>query len=433
MNIRFSRLSSLRLRNNAELADKRIKKSFYHFWFEESLTYLRPTLLATTVLVLLFYPLDPLVMEASAAQNLQNSRLLIMTPLLGLFFFLSFTTIHPLVYFFGLSVTYLIGGALFSLGITTQGGGLSLYGLIALIHALVFLFIPSRIPAPFCILVGILLIGIDITAVYDGNFGTDSERLLYSAGLISLTLILCMSAINRDLNAYRNYHSLKKANQFTFDQGLWAAMIARVLKHELGNHLTGITSSIEMIQLIDNRNSDKQTLSGAINRNLATVNALRQLLNRVSNYANIEIQQEQPRQYHFKLSSALQTAATQFESRHHDALVINTLPHTTDDIDIKGDNIILTLVIVSLLEYCYASFGQAKHEKTKVTLFATHHGAVLRAELNSGKSNAIATEQESSSSEYFAITVSKFILKLHSAEIIRETHTNTSVEIEIRF
>jgi hypothetical protein len=300
---------------------------------------------------------------------------------------------------------------------------------------------------------------------------------MYSIGLVTFSAILCLSAIVRDLNAYRNYHALKSATQLTQDQGLWASMIARVLKHELGNLLTGITSSIEMMQLIDNQHKDNSALTAAVNRNLATVSSFRELLTRISEYANVDIEQTAKRLYQFSLSEALDKAMFNFESRRPNVAISRT--GSTKDIEIHGDTLLFTLALENLFEYSYTTIDRGENENVKIELRlnkrtielhshlensnensenTTNDARHFQAKLSTTTNSAAVSEQhlsrtsesaprlspfeeknptiprsQSMTGEEFVLQIAKHILALHLATIDEEDNTNTSMVFRIVF
>jgi len=452
------------------------KLTFSDYWFQQSLSYLRPTLVITIALLLMFYPVDDVVLNANAADYLQNARVFFLAPTVGFFLLLSYTRINPNIYFFGLSLLYLAGGVLFGHAMSLNGAVSSLYGFIGVAHVLVLLMIPSRIPSTFSIPFGLALLIINLSTVYDFDPNPENDKLMYSIGLATFSAILCLSAIVRDLNAYRNYHSLKSATQLTQDQGLWALMIARVLKHELGNLLTGITSSIEMIQLIDNKHKDKAALTAAVNRNLVTVGRFRKLLTSISEYANIDKEQAAKRLYRFSLSKALDKAIFNFESRHTNVIIAQT--GSSKGTEIRGDTILFTLALESLFEYCYSALDSGNNDQIEIELKLDMcsieinsrrvHSNVRSQEIDgytnepslerlpniqtisaagpkpylarnsepatrlSGFEETIPTSQGIAGEE-FALQIAIHILALHSATVLAEENTSTSMSFSIDF
>lgn len=466
-------LASLRSKENIKAYDL----TFVDYWFQQSLSYLRPTLIVTIALTFMFYPVDGVLLNAHAANYLQNARVYFMAPAIGIFLLLSYTRINPNLYFFGLSLLYLIGGVLFGHAMSLNGTVSSLYGFIGVAHALVLLMIPSRIPATFSIPFGLALLIINLSTVYGFDPNPENDKLMYSIGLVTFSAILCLSAIVRDLNAYRNYHALKSATQLTQDQGLWASMIARVLKHELGNLLTGITSSIEMMQLIDNQHKDNSALTAAVNRNLATVSSFRELLTRISEYANVDIEQTAKRLYQFSLSEALDKAMFNFESRRPNVAISRT--GSTKDIEIHGDTLLFTLALENLFEYSYTTIDRGENENVKIELRlnkrtielhshlensnensenTTNDARHFQAKLSTTTNSAAVSEQhlsrtsesaprlspfeeknptiprsQSMTGEEFVLQIAKHILALHLATIDEEDNTNTSMVFRIVF
>ena len=449
-----SRLSSTTKSNPGKIDDLlpksagSIHQTFLSHWLSESLQYIRMTILLSIFLVLFFYPIDSMVLIPNAADFLENARAFYMGPILAVFYLISYLQINPVLFFAGLSLVYFSGGLLFLFAMHLGGAPSLHYGLVAMVQLQLFLFIPSRIPSVFCIPPGIALSLASwyVAASFPG--ADDRESLMYISGLQTLTLLLSASVILRDNAAHDYYRSLKRKTFQSLDQDLWSSMISKVLKHELGNHITGISSSLEMIKFSwQNNPQPLPGLSGtntnqcthievntfghnpaltrefensheSIDNNLVIVSELRYLLQRISDYLSIDLHDIQRSFSELVLDDEINKACRNIETRNPN-IVLNRQFDATRQC-IEGDSRLVAIAFESLL-----SFFISTSTNTKQTIDIEGVSGAFRFTLASMPTmtweelektiNPIVSED--SDHHGFSYQIASFVIELHGGTV----------------
>lgn len=339
---------------------ERLKPSYFctefqSNWLNGSKLYIRTALIVSFLLVMMFYPVDPLVLHENSAYFLQDYRLYFMVP--GIFMLFGFSLLKgypPLLYFTLMSLIYLVAGVSFIYACSMSPINSSLYMMVALVQTLLFVFSPCRIPALIAIPFGWLLYGYLCYSVQQSPFIPPHEQAVFYYGFATLLLLLNFSSIQRDKKALKSFRALSQAEKELFDQGLWSAYISRVLRHELGNQLTGISSSLQLMALKLKKDSVSGRELASIEACSASVEDLRQLLIALARDTHLEPPMSETACYEFDLTEAINNACFNVQSQdadmeihhEHDALMQNN----PERAKVLGDRSLITFALETALK-----------------------------------------------------------------------------------
>lgn len=407
-------------------------ENFLDHWLQLSLNYIRPTLLITIGLVMFFYPIDPIVLTPQAADFLQAARVFVMVPLLAVFFVLTYTKVPAEVYFFWLSMLYLVGGLSFVIACYISGPGSIHYTLVALVQTLTFLFISCRIPSRFCIPTGLIILA---SANYVVGFKLqvdDTDRWMFTFGLFTLTLLYSTSVLVRDRNGRDFFNSLFASARVSNDNDQWASMITRVLKHELGNQLTGLSSSLELMNLSGQGAANKQhgrqhtvsrAESGRIEQNLNHIASLRSLLTRTSEYLSIDLKERRFTEYsRVSLVEVVNDARFNFSSRHETVSVYNQL--SNQNFHVEGNGLLMTIALEGFLEYINSLIASSNNWRVLISVsLQQDRYLVLSSEpswpvsYGTGEPSLEGLDSNQANSAEFSFRVASHIIELHGGKV----------------
>lgn len=232
-------------------------------------------------------------------------RFIIVCPVLLLFYGYSFSSRYKqasqnMVMLQCVVLGYLHLG-LMSLLNTSDAGYSSYYGGLILIICGFGAF--AGLTASSCIIACIsILIGYQATAIFiqDMLSNTSSQGILIINNLFLITAIAISALVSHLLETYKrrefshelalshaliNLKDSKQKLKIAYDEQLnWSKMLTRFLRHELGNQLNGVSTSLQMIERVDT----EKKVTKYVERGSQSVTQLQSLLVRASEATGID-------------------------------------------------------------------------------------------------------------------------------------------------
>mgnify|MGYP000630252485 CR=1 FL=1 len=318
-------------------------EEFKREWYNGSLTYIRVSLILTICLVLFFYPFDPFIVNQKSAEFLQFCRLYVLVPSLIFLTYLTYKPINPSLFYITCSLVFTIGGCIFVYSGYLSPNDSALHVLISLIQTIALMLIALRIPwklsvpcAAFLYLYAsyVTLMHIDINT---------SALYAFLTGFGAATSIMCISAYLRDSDAIRLFIAQKQNEKNQNEQLEWSKLITRFLRHELGNQITAISTSLSMMERVPHDNKIEKYLS----RGQKAVKELRDLLLKTTNATNIEDAVNTSDSTIFHVSELLSDTLFQYEHNHPSIQFNLTI---SNDFVVEGSSVLLSRALGNLLE-----------------------------------------------------------------------------------
>jgi len=275
--------------------DRSHELRFREEWRSASIRQIKIALLLGVGLTLIFLPIDRRHLSADAFELLSSWRLYVMLPLLAFGFIVaSSDRLRPYIF------------SVCALGIVTASLGFPLaarhglpdlmYLTAALSQFLVLNFVLYRIPFPTALASGLAILASFLAAA----LSLDQLPWLgvsLVVGFTTITFLLALGAYQRDAAARDHYTSRVQLEESQRERIAWLGAFTRFIKHELGNQLAGIGSSLELIS----RNLPRAAETKYLARATTSVDRMRKLLAEAADATSLEaaIQHEEKLELEF--------------------------------------------------------------------------------------------------------------------------------------
>lgn len=278
--------------------DQNHERRFREEWRSTSLFQIKLSTVFGACLALIFVPIDKKHLPPDALEVLTSWRLYVMLPLLAIGFIVASS---------GRLQAYIFSFAAFAIAIASLGFPLSapyvaseqlMYFSTAFTQFMVFAFVLFRIPFVSAVLSGLVILTGFLIAVLSWGEPSWTEMSVF-VGFIVITLMLALGAYQRDAAARDLYKSKVQLDESQRERIAWLGAFTRFIKHELGNQLVGIRSSMELIA----RNRPDGSEIKYLARATTSVDRMRQLLVEAADATSLEaaIQHEEKFELEFDL------------------------------------------------------------------------------------------------------------------------------------